>query len=282
VVIGSSVALPPPPPLTSLSSIEVTSVTGWGLNFEFESGDLVISAESWIEGQRFRATLEGVGCTSSECGRRFVIHVRVSTEKAGVFPTYEVIPQGPTSGPAGFGPIAITHSCSEMTPSFDGWSTGARRVAAPRETFPVYTPSDLPVGSHQVSFFCGGGEAWKSPGFAIDVTGPPIPIGLESSTVAAGGELVFTSGGSLGVSPCPSLAGVEVSGLNLELNTSEGSILVTRNVTMPDGQATEGLAVPANAAPGNYSASERCSYSGPTGEAAKFEFNAARENVIVD
>jgi len=280
--VGSIVHLPPPPPLTSLSSIEVTSSAKAGLGFGLEDGGLVISAASWLEGGRFRVTFGGVGCTSSECGRHFIIHVRISVETAGVFPTFEVIPHGPTSGPAGFGPVAITPSCSEMTAGFDGWSSGARRVAVARETFPVYTPFDLPAGSHQVSFSCGGGEAWRSPGFAITVTGPPVPIGLESSTVSPGEELTFTSGGSLAAAPCPSLAGVEVSGLTLEINTSGGSILVTRNVIMPDGQTTEGLMVPASAAPGSYSASERCSYSNPGGEGAHFEFEAARENVTVD
>lgn len=279
---GSSVHLPPPPPLTSLSTIELSSSANWGLDFGFEEGDLVISAASWGEPGRFRVTFSGTGCTASECGRQFVIHVRISVETPGVFPTDQVIPHGPTSGPAGFGPVAITPSCSEMTPSFDGWSSGTRRVAAARESFPVFTPPDLPVGSHQVSFFCGGGEAWRSPGFALTVTGPPVPLGLESSTVSAGEELIFTSGGTLGAAPCPPLAGVEVSGLILELNTSEGSILVTRNLTMPDGRETEGLMVPTGAAAGSYSASERCSYSNSAGEGAHFEFDAARQNVTVD
>jgi len=282
VVRGSSVHLPPPAPLTSLSAIELTNATRTGLDFELEDGDLVVSAAAWIEEARVRVTLSGIGCTSSECGRQFVMHVRVSVETAGIFPTLEVSPNGPTSGPAGFGPIAATPSCSEVTPSFDGWSSGSRRVANARETFPVYTPSTLPVGSHQVSFSCAGGEAWRSPGFEIEVTGPPSPIGLESSTVPAGGELTFTSGGSLGAAPCPSLPGVDVNGLTLELNTSGGSILVTRNISMPDGQTTEGLLVPSSAVAGSYSASERCHYSNPAGEGANYEFATARENVIVD
>jgi hypothetical protein len=278
---GSTVHLPPPEMLTSLSEIELTSYAEPGLVFAFEGGDLVISASATAQEGRFRLTFNGVGCTSSECDRRFVMHVRLSVEATGIFPTFEVTPDGPTSGPAGFGPIVDTPSCSEMTVSFDGWSSGFRRVANARETFPLYTPWTLPVGSHQVSFSCAGGEAWRSPGIEITVTGSSIPIGLESRTIPAGGELIFTSGGSLGAAPCPLLPGVDVSGLTLELNTSEGSILVTRNISMPDGQVNEGLLVPLSAAPGDYSASERCHYSNLAGEGANYEFAADNKNVIV-
>jgi len=286
VVTGSSLTRNLPNGLTSLSAIESTTGAEPGVTVALVEGRLVISAATEAAPVLLHLVIAGTGCTAKECGRQVLIRIRLTVQPA-VVPSVEVDPNGPTSGPAGFGPQVITPSCSFLRYGFDnGASTSGVGVASPKETFNVYTPSTLPVGSHQVWFEClgsrGGGAVWTAPGFEITVTGPSIPIGLQSSTVPPGGELVFTTGPNLGASPCPTLAGVSVGELILELNTAQGTILVARHVPMPDGLTTEGLLLPSSAPAGEYSASERCFYSNVGGERASYEFTAARENVTVD
>jgi hypothetical protein len=50
---------------------------------------------------------------------------------------------------------------------------------------------------------------------------------------------------------------------------------------MPDGRATEGLAVPAGTVPGSYSVSDRCVYGNPAGEHASYYFGGESRAVTV-
>ncbi|HEY5332401.1 MAG TPA: hypothetical protein VIJ21_02565 [Solirubrobacterales bacterium] len=276
VTIGSSIYRNPPRPLTSVTAIESTTGAEPGVTVQVEEERLVISASEEAVPALLHLVIGGVACTASECGRRVLIRIRLT-----VFPTtdplVEVDPNGPTSGPAGFAPQVATPSCSYLRFGFDSGSTSyAVRVSNPKETFDTRTPSDLSIGPHKIWFECatgpGGPALWWSQGFEITVTGASIPIGLESTTVPAGGELLFTTGPSLGAAQCPTLPGITVDELVLNLDDSGGSLVNHRNVPMPDGLATERLVVPPASAAGTYSVLDRCIYGNVAGERATYEF----------
>jgi hypothetical protein len=285
VVVGSTIDIPLPQPLVSVAAIE--SVTGRepGVGAVLMGGGIEIEASFAATPVTRTWTISGTGCTASECDRQFAIHLRVAVEESPA-PSVQVVANGPVSGPAGFGQQVLTPSCSRLEVDFDDGSWYGLIPSEPKEAFNVHTPSTLSVGAHQVSLNCLTSRAsapiWTASGFEITVTGAATPLGLESTTVSAGGELVFTSGPSLAGVQCPTLPGLSVSELALRLNNAEGSILVTRQVPMPDGQATEGLSLPSGATAGKYSAFDQCIYTNVAGEHATYEFAAARQNVTIN
>lgn len=276
VVVGSAIYRKPPASLTSISAIESTTGTEPGVTVQLEGELLVISASADAAPALLHLEIAGTACTASECGRRVLIRLRLTVQPTMVFQV-AVDPNGPTSGPAGFGPQVVTPSCSYLKYGFDSSSLGtAVGVSNPKETFDTRTPSNLAIGPHKIWFECltgrGGPALWWSQGFEVTVTGASIPIGLESTTVPAGGELVFTTGPSLSAVQCPPLPGVTVDELALNLNESGGSLVNHRNVPMPDGLATERLLVPPGSAAGTYSVLDRCVYGNTAGERATYEF----------
>jgi hypothetical protein len=275
VVIGSAIYRNPPQPLSSVIAIESTTGAEPGVSVQIEGERLVISASAEAAPAILNMVIGGTACTASECGRRVLIRLRLTVQPTMVS-LVEVDPNGPTSGPAGFGPEVITPSCSFLKSRFDDGSSNAVRVSNPREAFVTHTPSSLSIGPHHLWFECltdrGGPAVWWSQGFEITVTGTSIPIGLESTTVPAGGELVFTTGPSLSAIQCPTLPGITVDELLLNLNDSIGSLVNHRNVPMPDGQATERLLVPPESGAGTYSVLDRCVYDNVAGERAIYEF----------
>ncbi|HEY3836755.1 MAG TPA: hypothetical protein VGL72_09290 [Bryobacteraceae bacterium] len=276
VTVGSAIYRKPPYPLASVGAIESTTGAEPGVTVQLEGELLVISASAEAAPALLHLVIGGTACTASECGRRVLIRLRLTVYPT-VDPLVEVDPNGPTSGPAGFGPQVVTPSCSSLKYGFDNESTSyGVTVANPRESFNTQTPSTLSVGPHQMWFSCvtgrGGPSVWWSEGFEITVTGASIPIGLESTTVPAGGEIVFTTGPSLGAAQCPTLPGVAVDELLLDLNSSSGALVNHRNLPMPDGVGTEGLVVPPGSATGTYSVLDRCIYGNVAGERATYEF----------
>jgi hypothetical protein len=203
--------------------------------------------------------------------------------------TVQIAPHGPVYGPAGFGMEVIVPPCVYLEVSFDGEPAFTESTSAGlTDHFLPTTLSTLSIGPHQMSFTCRneweGPVVWTSPGFEIKVTAGPIPLGLESDTVPAGGELVFTSGPSLGEAQCPSLPGVGLAELLIYLDsTGEPAASVAyRFVPMPDGRATEGLRVPADADPADeYAALARCYYRNGAGELGIFQFAWEWGNVTV-
>lgn len=177
-----------------------------------------------------------------------------------------VTPLGPTSGPSGFGLTIAIPSCSyAVEVSFDGQPTYAVEGGFDgQDTLSAVPQIFLSPGSHQVSFAClgpGGAVTWTDPGFTVQVTAPAIPMSLESTTVAPGGDLTFLSGASAGPSPCPALPGYPApTGLAFWLDGATGPISGQGDVPMPDGVSSESLAVPATLAGGSYTAEEECVY----------------------
>jgi hypothetical protein len=274
VVIGSAINLNPPSPLTALSAIESTTGSEPGVTLEIEGGHLVISASTEAVPALLHLVIGGTACLGSECGRQVFVRLQLTVQPT-IVPLVEVDANGPTSGPAGFGPQVITPSCSYLTYGFENGARGAVSTLRPRETFNTHTPPTLSTGPSQIWFECltgrGGPSVWRSTGFEITVTGASIPIGLESTTVPAGGEVVFTSGPSLSAAQCPTLPGVTVDELLLDLEDSS-SVVNHRNVPMPDGLATEGVVAPPGSAAGTYSVFDRCIYGNLAGESAIYEF----------
>jgi hypothetical protein len=276
VLAGSAIYRIPPRPLTSITAIESTTGTEPGVTVQIEGEYLVISASAEAEPALLHLVIAGTACTASECGRRVLIRLRLTVQPT-VDPLVEVDPNGPTSGPAGFGPEVTTPSCSYLKYGFDSSSSSnSVGVSIPREAFNTHTPPTLSIGPHTIWFECltsrGGSAVWWSQGFEITVTGASIPIGLGSTTVPAGGEVIFTNGPSLSVAQCPTLSGVTVDELLLDLNNSGGSLVNHRNVPMPDGLATEGLVVPPGIEAGAYSVLDRCMYANNAGERAIYDF----------
>ncbi|HEY2715553.1 MAG TPA: hypothetical protein VGI73_04955 [Solirubrobacterales bacterium] len=276
VTVGSAIYRNPPVQLTSVSTIESTTGVEPGVTVQIEGEQLVISASAEAAPALLHLVIAGTACTASECDREVLIRLRLTVQPT-MTPLLAVDPNGPTSGPAGFGPQVTTPSCGYLKYGFDGsssWSSVA--VSNPKETFDTHTPSSLSIGPHQIWLECltgrGGPTLWWSQGFELTVTGPSIPIGLESTMVPAGGELVFTTGPSLSAAQCPLLPGITADELLLDLNNSGGSLVNHRNVPMPDGLATERLVVPPGSAAGTYSVLDRCIYGNVAGERAIYEF----------
>lgn len=285
VVAGSTIDIPLPQPLISVTSIE--SVTGRepGVGATLAAGGIEIQAYPGATPVTRTWTISGTGCTASECHRQFAIHLRVAVEESPA-PTVQVLANGPVSGPAGFGQQVLTPSCSYLEVDFDDGSMYGLNPGEPKEAFDLRSPSTLLVGPHHVSLNCLTSRAsapiWTASGFEVTVTGAATPLGLESTMVLAGGELIFTSGPSLASVQCPTLPGLSVSELALQLNTAEGSVLVTRQVTMPDARATEGLSLPSDVTAGKYSAFDKCVYGNAAGEYATYEFAAAKQDVTIN
>ncbi len=206
-----------------------------------------------------------------------IVNAAAAVGCSGGESTVQVTPHGPTSGPAGFGLEVNLPTCTYLAVGIDGQDSYVLGAYSPSTSFYPVTPATLSPGRHQMSFACresSYGEAeWTSPGFEITVTGGPTPIGLESDTAPAGGEFVYTSGPSLSAIQCPPLSGFGVYGLSLYLDSAtDGSLVTSTFVTLPDGRATEGLVVPADTAPGEYLALDRCFYNNGAGEIGIYEF----------
>jgi hypothetical protein len=279
VVVGSASYRYPPWQLASIDAIESTAGAEPGVTVAVDGEQLVFMASEEAVPALLQLVLTGTGCTESGCGRQFVIRLRLTVEPA-VVPLVEVEPNGPTSGPAGFGPQVLTPSCSYLQYGFENGATRfGVSVLSPREAFNTHTPPTLPVGAHRMLFEClavrNGPKVWRSEGFEITVTGPSIPVGMESIAAPAGGAFVFTTGPSLGGTPCPTLPGVTADELLLNLNDSTGGLVTHRNISMPDGLTTESLVVPLGTAAGSYSVLDRCIYSNGLGESAFFDFGHA-------
>jgi hypothetical protein len=275
VVAGSAIYLNPPHQLTSVSAIESTTGAEPGVTVQIEEGRLVISASAEAEPALLHLVIGGTACTGSECGRRVLMYLRLTVQPT-VDPMVEVDPNGPTSGPAGYGLQVFAPTCQYLSYGFGNGSSVTVKTTTPREAFDIRTPPTLSTGPHQLWFECltgrGGPSVWQSEGFEITVTGPSTPIGLVSTTVASGGELAFTTGPSLGAAQCPTLQGVSVDELLLDLYPSSGAAVNHRNVPLPDGLATEGLVVPPGSAAGTYSVYDGCTYANVAGERASYEF----------
>jgi hypothetical protein len=284
VVTGSAVSQAPPAPLTSFSTIELTAGSESGVTTKIEGGGLVISASAQAATGSLHLTISGTGCTATECGRQFLISLRLTVQPGGP-PSVTVTPNGPTSGPAGFGPNVVTPDCSYLRVGFDDGSFYSISSSSSIKAFNTHTPVTFSAGSHRMSFECltgtGGGVVWTSPGFEVTITSASIPLGMESTTVPAGGEIVFTTGPSLSATPCPTLPGVSVVELLFFLNPSTGASAAHRSVPMPDGLATEGMTVPLGTAEGVYTVRDRCMYRNVAGEGAMYEFGRTRGNLIV-
>lgn len=200
-------------------------------------------------------------------------------------PTEQATPMGPTSGPAGFGMQVSLPSCTYLDVSFDGTQGYVQSEYSPTTTFDLVTTSGLADGQHQMSFACessvGGTVLWRSPGFSITITGGPIALGLQSTTAAPGEAIVYTSGPSESTTTCPSLPGVALYGLSIYLDTPTGlAVTASRFIAMPDEATTEALTVPPETPAGEYTALERCYYSG-TNQLGIFEFTGPYHNVTV-
>lgn len=285
VAVGSTVRSSLPAPLISVTAIEVTRSLEFGTSARIEGGELVVTASAGVPAGLKRLSIEGTGCTASECGRQFDLRIAAQVYEDDV-PSVAVTPDGPTSGPAGFGLQVTVPSCSYLVFTVDNGSWYAVKVPSPKETFNVRTSPILSTGPHKMTLSCSTGRItepiWTSPGFEIDITEPTIPLGLESTTAATGGEFVFTSGPSLGSTQCPALPGVSLEELAFGLNsTPDGSLTNHRSVPMPDGRVTEGLAVPAGTVAGSYSVSDRCVYGNPAGEHASYYFGGESRAVTV-
>jgi len=200
-------------------------------------------------------------------------------------PTEQATPMGPTSGPAGFGMQVSLPSCTYLAVSFDGTQGYVQSEYSPSTTFDVVTTPTLTDGQHQMSFACessvSGTVLWRSPGFSITITGGPIALGLQSTTVSPGEAIVYTSGPSESSTTCPPLPGVTLYGLSIYLDTPNGlSVAASRFITMPDDATTEALTVPPDSPAGAYTALERCYYSG-INQLGIFEFTGPYYNVTV-
>jgi hypothetical protein len=81
VSVGSTITLPSPEPLTSLTAI-AAPVSGAepGISATAEDGGLRIAATAAAGVGSMALTLEGSGCTASGCDQAFVIHLRLTVE----------------------------------------------------------------------------------------------------------------------------------------------------------------------------------------------------------
>jgi subtilisin family serine protease len=219
-----------------------------------------------------------------------IVNAGAAAECATGIPTVQVVPMGPTSGPAGFGMRVSVPSCVRLDVAFDGASRYGLQANSPLTAFdvvttPNFTNGQLTNGQHQISFACessSGSTLWTSPGFSVTITGGPISLGLVSDTVVPGDELVYTSGPSQSVATCPTLAGVTLSELWLYLDAPDGlSVTANRFINMPDNAATEALTVPAGTPAGMYTALERCYYYNGIGQVGIFEFSFNYNGVTV-
>ena len=187
-----------------------------------------------------------------------------------------VTPEGPTSGPSGFGLNVAVPACSTNTlaVSIDGSPPAFERIITPPAGgygYPTALVSSYgsSLGPHQVTFACepagGGAVQWADPGFTIDVTSGPIALSVQSTTVSAGGSLVLYSGAGAGPSPCPALPGVTVNNIIVGLypeSGSTGAVAGPLTVTALNVPSVS-LPVPSTLTPGSYDAEVECTYFGP-------------------
>jgi hypothetical protein len=80
VAVGSTVELAAPELLTSLSAVESTAGAEAGVTARVEGATLALSASADAGVGSMELTIDGTGCTASECGRSFVLHLRLTVK----------------------------------------------------------------------------------------------------------------------------------------------------------------------------------------------------------
>jgi hypothetical protein len=176
-------------------------------------------------------------------------------------PYSTVTPVGPTSGPAGFESAVGIPDCPYPDPvSVLATSGGAGAWGQIGPTFfnVVIFQVLAPPGTYTMAVSCPA-VGWTGT-VSVTVTGPQLPVVLQSNTVAPGGTLTVLSGASGSPSPCPSL-GFPVNSVQYGFSSNSPTLIPNPIVSWPDGgQSSYQLSVPPDAQPGTYYLFESCNY----------------------
>ena len=181
-----------------------------------------------------------------------------------------VQPLTPTSFRLGFTFALALPEC----PEGDGYSIKmdgvqrAWRTADGGQVLTSFTPGPgTTVGVHRLTFACqpqsGGKPEWTDSGFPIDITGSQLPVSVQSTSVHAGGPVVFFSGASDGPSPCPPLGSTPAYMLTISANSTSSPLPIAPYAgwAFPDSASSETLTLPTDMPAGPGVASVECDYN---------------------
>jgi hypothetical protein len=141
-----------------------------------------------------------------------------------------------------------------------------------------------PLGTSQVAFRCKLVSqsdssqvtiAWTDPGFTIDMTGPPEPLQLNTSTAEPGQTLLTQTGAPGGPEPCPDITPSrwESIGIGADWPGDAGIIIGNLGSHSPYGSEKQFLLpLRSDVSPGRYYLGADCSFFNADGTFSAFNF----------